>query len=551
MDRPSVRWQGEGKWRPFLATAVVVAPLLGCENQRTLPTASRVSRPQAAVESSRGWRQEEAGFGALSDAVPSSGGYYLNSSGQLVVVVRNPEEDQAARSTASTLISSGAIVGVRSGSHAPIIQRGRFTFRELVRWRDVIFETTLGVTDGVISLDLNEAANRVVIGLSTGTAQTAIHSLSRHLDSLGIDTLGISYRVHNPLRATLGPLKSRAHVRSLLTPPPALWSDADPLVGGVQIIVYRTIPWQGLQQGTCTLGIIADYQGIRGLVTASHCSKDVWSTDGYPVFQPRNNRQVGYEQHDPSGWGCGLWNTCRRSDAGFYAIPSTPSERGLIARPRSSSGPGGVYGDTIVDQQRPYFIVQHVESNGLLQGSVVHKIGRITGWTHGVVTNSCVDHAQGDWFFGGQLVAICTDETNYTDFDGDSGGPVFAFPGGNDPDVVTLVGIHRGHFSAGHAVYSRWGRINEDFGGGLVATRPQNLGQPSLTGTMPFLYPALSWGSVPGASIYYVFNGSNLIATTTSTSAVIPQLNVLEYTGTTPPSFNGVRFVPVQRECDS
>ena len=298
------------------------------------------------------------------------------------------------------------------------------------------------------------------------------------------------------------------------------------------------------------MGIVADLlSSIRGMLTASHCSIDFFGTDNGPMFQPTTNRQVGTEYHDPSGWACGFLgiNECRRSDASFYSVHAgVGTERGLIARTTYSASPGSGNGSLEVDQLRPYFLVGAVDSDDMLAGQHVQKVGAFSGWTRGQIVNTCVDYTSGGIPPNLRTVE-CLYESDMYVTDGDSGSPVFSFlgSGAEGGDLVKLVGIVKSRATfAGMFVssfFSKWHRIVFDLGP-LAVTREATLAQPSLSGAMPFLFPILSWPAVPGALRYHVFNGSNLVATTTDLSISFPQLNVLEYTGATQPTFQGIPF---------
>lgn len=237
-------------------------------------------------------------------------------------------------------------------------------------------------------------------------------------------------------------------------------------------------------------------------------------------------------------------NTCRNSDASFYTISSTPSERGLIARTQSSSGPGtGVNGSLTIDQTNPYFIVTEVDQSNAVVGQIVQKMGRTSGWTWGAIQATCVDHHNGNW--PGYKSTDCTYQANYRDLAGDSGGPIFMFPGGSSGgsgEIVSLTGIQLGDVD-GYAVFSKWGRVVTDLGA-LVATRPTTLGQPSLSGSVSSSHPSLTWSAISGASKYDVYrvvwNGSSyttqLAGSPTSASFLDSPITSYGYYGATQPA---------------
>jgi len=282
-------------------------------------------------------------------------------------------------------------------------------------------------------------------------------------------------------------------------------------------------------------------------VTASHCSAVQWQLDSGPIYQPGPTRQVGVETVDPSAHTCGVaWtDECRDSDASFFALSTNiNSYRGLIARTREPKGPGLGPATREVDTLRPYFFVDAVDDGTAYVGQYVHKVGRTTGWTWGQITATCVDQNAYDW--PNSKITECGYEADFTNEFGDSGAPVFMLLGGGynqQGDLVGLVGTVIGNSETqGRTIVSKWTRIVSDLGP-LVATRSPMLTPPSLSGSMPFLYPSLSWSAVTGTTRYNVFRGSQLVGTTSSTSLPDAGFNVLEYTGGFPPSYNGVPYV--------
>src|SRR5439155_404148 len=69
-----------------------------------------------------------------------------------------------------------------------------------------------------------------------------------------------------------------------------------------------------------------------------------------------------------------------------------------------------------------------------VNGFVVNKVGRTTGWTQGQVTATCVDVI----VLGSPNADLCQDQVSAGVGAGDSGSPVFAIASGND---VQLRGI--------------------------------------------------------------------------------------------------------------
>lgn len=232
-------------------------------------TNSSTSAGPTAAAGATGGRQEESAFAQIAERSPSSAGFFIDDAGHLIVTVRDVVDDNSARVGASELIATGRISDARVSTGSIQIRRGQFTFRDLAHWRDLVYDQVLGKVQGVLSLDMNEKDNRVTIGLMPSFSPSLRTSLPRQLVQLGVDTAAISYRVHEPIVRTSGllPKTPATRFRAMVRAPSTLNSTADTLVGGIEIQAY---------QGTCSLGIVADRSGVRGLVTASHCSQVEW-----------------------------------------------------------------------------------------------------------------------------------------------------------------------------------------------------------------------------------------------------------------------------------
>ncbi len=477
-------------------------------------------------------RPEEAAFAELARRSPASAGFYLDREGQLVVVVRDEGEDLSARSAIGDMLSTGRIRDPRVNGGNIRIQRGQYTFNQLAIWRDLIFENVFGADRGITSLDLTEASNRITIGLARATASGTRAVLPSRLAALGIDSNAVVYRSFSPEDVSADSISW-----------PADW---DVLVGGINIQSAR-------EEGGCTLGIIADSGTTRGLVTVSHCSEETWDLDSGPMYQPfiESGDRRATERNDPPGFSYLCYPfTCRHSDASFYSLDSgTSSYRGLIARTTSYATAGNGVGSRVVDSNQPHLFVEAVDDNQLYAGMYVHKIGMTTGWTQGQVTGTCVDESES---YG---ITLCTYESDMLVDEGDSGSPVFVFPQNNSVagSLVTLVGIVKAAHSDWQgqfvrSVFSKWSRIVTDLGA-LNPTREITLSTPSLSGSMIFTYPSLSWSSVSGATrydLYRIGNGGTWsFGPQTATTRDDGASNVLEYVGGTEPGGSQVGYYVV------
>ncbi len=181
-----------------------------------------------------------------------------------------------------------------------------------------------------------------------------------------------------------------------------------------------------------------------------------------------SNNLIGGEWYDPLGWdNCigpnGAYQYCRRySDALMVQYqPGVDFHQGYLARTMSRTLTWGDSGSRTIDPSHSEFRIV-AEQGYPITGQQVDKMGRVTGWTSGFITATCVDVAGTDGYW-----RMCSDLANYYAEEGDSGSPVFVWSGaGSD---VTLVGIHWGaDASQQTSAFSPWGGIVEDFGSMFV-----------------------------------------------------------------------------------
>ncbi len=480
-------------------------------------TATDASRPASAAQPSgalsarvqppptlRSVRPEEREFFELAQFAPSSAGYFIDSVGNVVVMVRDGRDDAAAIRGATALHSAGGIRLSRQGAAKIRSRRADFSFAQLASARDAVFDSIFTQLGGLSSLDLDERSNRVTIGLDPRFADEERRMVLRRAGQIGVDTALLAFRVHAPLKTTSGSALLRAPAFLSGT---QLSSTYDTLIGGIAIRTDHAAGAGG-GPGDCTLGFTAYYNGYRALVTATHCTT-VWGAPDNTVVSQATTRRVGVEAVDPNKYHCGL-NWCRASDASLFRIDdSIPSIRGLIARTtyRNSGGPNGGNGSTTIDGSSPFFTVTGAGTT-LTTGMEVQRIGRTSGWVYGTISNTCVDHHYDGSETGPFSVytMVCGYEAAMENLGGDSGGPLFRWTGG---DSVTLEGTVVGQLTTQDEVFSKFTRIASDFGGSMVVTRT---------------------GAIPSLSVSIV--GPSLVRTNQTTCTWTAQVSggVLAYT---------------------
>jgi len=415
------------------------------------------NRPQALVAA--GDRDGEQLFRSLAKVAPSSAGFYYDGAGTIIVKVKDARDDGASTAFIRELISRHP--GLNPGGGKLLqgirIERAEFTFDELSAARDEVSDRLLGKVLGVFSVDLDERNNRISVATEGGHA-AATSKASSVLALTAINPRLIRFES-----------KQGSGYRPDFAPPTTLQSSStDPLAGGLQIFRYGT-------SYACTLGFVAQRDGVLGFVTASHCTSDFYWMDYSQFAQTQPSPIIGTEAADAPAYWCGLIK-CRGADAAFIASSlQLPMAIGKILRPIST-------GSITVDSARPYFTAIYYQDDVLL-GQIVDKVGRTTGWTSGYVNYTCVDFYLVEG--GTPYIVRCAAQGTYPADAGDSGAPIFirvpghpAIQGSELPgapfwtdEFVSLVGTHSGR-AFGEKYFSKLGRIKSDLGGSWTVTAP-------------------------------------------------------------------------------
>lgn len=200
----------------------------------------------------------------------------------------------------------------------------------------------------------------------------------------------------------------------------------------------------------CTLGFTGyawQYSNSLSIVTASHCSAVQGGNDYQTYYQPDTATQqalagtalFAQEWVDPTFPYCANSTAtyCRRADA-LIATPGTQTFTDRIARTQTDAGPGmGAYGSIMINPDLPYFTIDDEE--GPVMNESLEKMGRTSGWTWGMVNHTCTTVDIGPAADGKKRYLTCQGRPNYQAGGGDSGAPVFRWPGDN---TAILVGFH-------------------------------------------------------------------------------------------------------------
>jgi hypothetical protein len=121
---------------------------------------------------------------------PGFGGMFLDADGRLVVYLRDVAQLPAARTAIEHVFGSSFVpsAGVRA-------LKGQYTISQLKGWSDR--SRSLLATPGVTMVDLDEARNRVAVGVDN---ESRTKHVSQKLFSLGIPRGAVDVHVTGPIR---------------------------------------------------------------------------------------------------------------------------------------------------------------------------------------------------------------------------------------------------------------------------------------------------------------------------------------------------------------
>lgn len=356
-------------------------------------------------------------LGSLAEVIPSFGGVYIDAAGRPTVLLTDRQDEVVAR---RALTRFAREAGVDPSQIQ--VQQAAFRFQQLNGWYDRIWTEALEQPGAVYS-DLDEANNRILIGVEHPQAANAVRGLAARL---GVPASAIEVRVVEPIRTVA-----------------TLRDNVNPKVGGLQIHFGNYV---------CTLGFNANFGGVASFITNSHCTNTQGGVEGTQYYQPSssvNSTVIATEVADPeylrgSPAGCPKNKRCRYSDSSRanYAPGISFDLGGIAITGLGSLTISGTLNITNeIDATRTPVVV----------GATASKVGRTTGTSTGQVTNTCVNTSVS----GSNIMQLCQTFVTAAVGSGDSGSPVFT---GN-----SLVGILWGGSST-QFVFSPLRSIKDELG---------------------------------------------------------------------------------------
>jgi hypothetical protein len=431
---------GQMYYPKWSASAVLVTLLVSsaCDSSDlstdVTPTPGGVAQSSGATGPYRIWTPDDEFARIARSEIPGFAGYFLQEDGTPVVLLVDPaQRDVAARYLAAHSPVRGARQQAGLG-RPPIIRQVAYDFAQLKGWYDQLNE--LFVRNDVFMLDVDEAANRVFVGVRDNVAIAAVRAVAARL---GVPAAALHVETQPAPERRL----------TLRERPPALQ-------GGYQI---DRISGDGDE---CTLGFNAVYNGQSSFISASHCSRDMYALDYTSMSQPwvGPGAEIGSEIMDRELFYCGPYVVvpCRHSDAAIWSHNgSVAVDLGVLAETQWATGKSST-----IEVIRTNDVVDKVTSSEFIAvGSILDKTGRTTGSTYGEVTQSCtrINELQ------------CQYVSRIYSEGGDSGSPVYVWL---ELGRVSLQGVLWGGPAGDHTTtYSSplWG-IESDFETTLTVCKP-------------------------------------------------------------------------------
>ncbi len=283
-------------------------------------------------------------YAALVDEVPGFGGMFYDETGTLTIYLKDPSRLASARPSVAAFLAKrvqgipSRLSKVGGDVNAARTRMASYDFRELLQLYRNIIVPGMAEIPGVTMGDIDEAKNRVAIGVDNAGQIAGARAV---LKQLGVPENAVDIVVFEGAQRQAVPTAKIA-MASRRFAPKTLDSIVRPVVGGVKITqIYGNYS----TTSTLAFNVLSVVNGTpttdRYFVTCSHCA------DPRSVVIPTSMSQpvgggffVGTEKADP-GWQTNATNPncptnmlCRFSDAALFKYDSPSfSAQGLVALP--------------------------------------------------------------------------------------------------------------------------------------------------------------------------------------------------------------------------
>jgi hypothetical protein len=390
-----------------LATLMISLAVATCF-QKDDPTGVSSASDIGPADADRAYPDERRAV-ELAGVIPGLAGFYHDTLGNVIVALTDIAEPAATTRLLRPRFAPELLRGRVKHPSADIVVRGAtYTFMQLRGWRERLMKGAILERPGVVWLDLDEVANRLVVGVDGRGDPMAIRAAAQTVD---VPAEVVDVEVTEPY-----------------VPNTTLVDEFRPIQGGIRI--QRV---SGTSRLSCTLGFAALRNDQQVFLTAGHCSPNLMAADNVAQYQPTaplthtdstTMTPLGREISRYSQ-ACGN-NLCANSDAAIYnilpdTVPPIPPQiwrLGRVARPGFGCAPGPCNPVNLnVSTFTPYWTI-----NGTRQSFVVNdlvsKIGSATGWSQGWVQRTCVNVSPSQG-----VTYLCQMFANYGSADGESGSP--------------------------------------------------------------------------------------------------------------------------------
>jgi hypothetical protein len=122
----------------------------------------------------------EKNFRDLTKTVPSFGGYfYQEGTNILIVNVADPRDADSALAKVERIFADPLKIGPR-GRARIVVRLAKYSFVQLAKWRDSA-DVEFGPLTGVVGLDLDEALNKLVVGVTNDEGRFKVMEVMKNL----------------------------------------------------------------------------------------------------------------------------------------------------------------------------------------------------------------------------------------------------------------------------------------------------------------------------------------------------------------------------------